>query len=119
MPDVLRGDDGLPVTKVGTWTQEKHERLVKYVDITQGVRGMFARTETTYIELFCGPGRSIIEDIGETIDGSPILAARTAKESDMPYTDIHLADADPTYVDAVCKRNARGCRSRAFVRWGG
>jgi three-Cys-motif partner protein len=108
MPDVLRGDDGLPVTKVGTWTQEKHERLVKYVDIAQGVRGMFARTENTYIELFCGPGRSIIEDTGETIDGSPILAARTAKESGMPYTDIHLADADPTYVDAVCKRMPDG-----------
>ena len=104
MPEVLTGDDGLPVTSVGAWTVEKHERLVRYVDITRGVRSMFARTQTTYVELFCGPGRSIIEGTGQIIDGSPILAARTAKESGVPYTDIHLADADASYVDAACKR---------------
>lgn len=106
MAEVLRGDDGLPVTKVGAWTVEKHERLLKYVEITRPVRAKFARTETTYIELFCGPGRSIIEDT--EIDGSPILAARTAKKSGVPYTDIHLANADPSYVDAACKRMPDG-----------
>jgi hypothetical protein len=49
------GDDGLPVTKVGAWTLEKHERLVKYVDITRGVRRRFVKTETTYVELFVAP----------------------------------------------------------------
>jgi hypothetical protein len=35
MPEVRTGADGLPVTVVGAWTLEKHERLVKYVDITK------------------------------------------------------------------------------------
>ena len=61
MPEVLTGDDGLPVTSVGAWTVEKHERLVRYVDITRGVRSMFARTQTTYVELFCGPGGQILK----------------------------------------------------------
>ena len=100
----LKGTDGLPITQVGAWTQEKHERLEKYVDITRGVRAKFARTETTYIELFCGPGRSIIEGTSAKIDGSPLIAATKAKESGVPYTDIHLADENADYVDAVCKR---------------
>jgi three-Cys-motif partner protein len=104
MPEVRIGADGLPVTVVGAWTLEKHERLVKYVDITKAVRRKFTRTETTYIELFCGPGRSIVEDDGDTIDGSPIRAARAGKESRVPYTDIHLADADESFVEAVCTR---------------
>jgi three-Cys-motif partner protein len=102
--DVLIGDDNLPVTRVGAWTREKHERLVKYVDITRGVRVQFTKTETTYLELFCGPGRSMIEDGSEFIDGSPILATRTAKENSVPYTDVHLADSEPSFIEAVSKR---------------
>jgi three-Cys-motif partner protein len=105
--DVVIGSDGLPVTKVGAWTLGKHERLVKYVDITRGVRGRFTKTETTYIELFCGPGRSVIQDEGEFIEGSPILAAQAAKDSSVPYTDIHLADSEPSFIDAVRKRLPR------------
>jgi len=100
--EVLTGDDGLPITKVGAWTREKHERLVKYVSITRDVRRKFLNR--TYIELFCGPGRSLIEDRGEFIDGSPILAARTAKESSVPYAEIHLADSDSSFIDAISKR---------------
>ena len=107
LSDVLIGDDGLPVTSVGPWTLDKHERLVRYVDITHGVRAMFARTQTSYIELFCGPGRSIVEDGGETIDGSPVRAILAAQESGAPYTDFHLADFDPTHVEAACKRLPR------------
>jgi three-Cys-motif partner protein len=31
-----------------------------------------------------------------------------AKESRHPYTDIHLADAEPSFIDAVCKRMPAG-----------
>jgi three-Cys-motif partner protein len=102
MTDVVIADDGLPATKVGAWTREKHERLLKYVGITRDVRRKFGNR--TYIELFCGPGRSVIEDRTEFIEGSPILAARAAKESLVPYTEIHVADSDPIFIDAVVKR---------------
>jgi three-Cys-motif partner protein len=107
MADELIGDDGLPVTSVGAWTLDKHERLVRYVYITHGVRAMFARTQTSYIELFCGPGRSIVEGDGEVIDGSPVRAMLAAQESGVPYVDFHLADFDPASVDAACKRLPR------------
>jgi three-Cys-motif partner protein len=100
------GDDGLPRTIVGGWTLEKHERLVKYVDITRAVRRKWRNwgTETTYIELFCGPGRSRIKRTKRIIDGSPIRATQMAKESGVPYTSVYLADFNATFVDALCKR---------------
>jgi three-Cys-motif partner protein len=107
MSDALIGDDGLPMTRVGRWTLEKHERPVRYVDITHGVRARFTRTQSSYIELFCGPGRSAVEDDGEVIDGSPICAVRAAQESGAPYMDVHLADIDGTSTDAACKRLPR------------
>jgi three-Cys-motif partner protein len=102
--NALIADDGLPLTSVGEWTLQKHERLRRYVGITRAVRQKFARTETTYIDLYCGPGRSVIEENGEIIDGSPVIAARTAKDAGVTYTDLHLADVDPNFVDAACKR---------------
>jgi three-Cys-motif partner protein len=102
MTDVVIADDGLPATKVGEWTLEKHERLLKYVGITRDVRRKFANR--TYIELFCGPGRSLIEDKGKCINGSPIIAAQAAKESSVPYAEIHLADSDSCFIDAISKR---------------
>jgi len=102
--DLVIGDDGLPLTEVGAWTLKKHERLIAYVNIARAVRQKFAKTETTYIELFSGPGRSIIKQDGRIIEGSPILAARTAKDQRVPFRDIHLADFEPSYVDAVRKR---------------
>ena len=107
MSDALIGDDGLPMTRVGRWTLEKHERLVRYFDITHGVRARFTRTQSSYIELFCGPGRSAVEDDGEVIEGSPICAVRAAQESGGPYMDVHLADIDGTSTDAARKRLPR------------
>jgi three-Cys-motif partner protein len=95
-------DDGLPVTSVGPWTLEKHERLVRYVDIAKSVRAKFARTQSSYIELFCGPGRSVAE--GKLIDGSPLRAVLAARQSGVPFTDVHLADLEGVYRDAVLKR---------------
>jgi three-Cys-motif partner protein len=102
--NVVIGEDGFPVTKVGEWTLEKHERLRKYVDITRAVRRKFKETETTYIELFCGPGRSMIDGTGELIEGSPVLAARKAKDTSVPYSDFHLADAEAAFINAVRRR---------------
>lgn len=38
----MADDDGLPISEVGVWTLEKHERLRRYVDISRGVRKKLA-----------------------------------------------------------------------------
>lgn len=117
-------DDNLPVSEVGEWTLEKHERLRRYVDITRGVRkkwltpmrlGVLA-PGATYIDLFCGPGRSQIRDTGRVIDGSPVVAASAAAEGGAPFSKILLADLDPSLVQAASARlSARGMAAGCFV----
>jgi hypothetical protein len=65
-------DDGLPLDEVGAWAKEKHTRLRKYVDISSATRRKWTQGPggATYIDLFCGSGRSIIRDTQEKIDGS-------------------------------------------------
>ena len=82
MTDVVTADDGLPATKVGAWTREKHERLLKYVGITRDVRRKFGNR--TYIELFCGPGRSVIEDRANLLTEVRFLLHGPQKKAPLP-----------------------------------
>lgn len=103
MPD----DDGLPISEVGDWTLEKHDRLRRYVDISRGVRKQFVgRAGATYIDPFSGPGRSRIRETGQLIDGSPIVAATKALEGGAPFTNVFIADIEQANVDAVRQRLA-------------
>src|ERR1051326_4946978 len=95
-------EDGLPRSVVGEWALEKHERLGKYVDITRPPRRKFTtRTSSrkyiggaAYIDLFAGPGRARIRDSARVIDGSPIIAAKAALASTVPFSEMHVADSD-------------------------
>jgi three-Cys-motif partner protein len=67
-----------------------------------------------YLDLFGGPGRGVFPS-GETIDGSPIIAARTAP----PFTKIVVAEADPTNAAVLEMRLAAergGLAFRVFPR---
>src|SRR5581483_2233200 len=88
-------EDGLPLDDVGPWVKDKHERLRQYIDITREVRRKFVQGSggATYIDLYCGSGRSFIRDTGEIADGSPLVAAKCAREGGVPFTEIHIADA--------------------------
>lgn len=117
-------DDNLPVSEVGEWTLEKHERLRRYVNITRAVRKKWLTPKrpgvvapgATYIDLFCGPGRSRIRNTGRVIDGSPIVAASAAAEGGAPFSKILLADRDPSLVEAASARlSARGTAAGCFV----
>lgn len=74
--------------------REKHERLRKYVDITCGVRKKWVDGTggATYIDLFCGAGRAVVRETGEVIDGSPLVAFKTARDGKVPFSQIYIAD---------------------------
>jgi three-Cys-motif partner protein len=105
-------DDGLQLDEVGPWAKEKHERLRKYVDISRAVRRKFLRRSgaATYIDLFCGSGRALVRDTDEKIDGSPLVAFKSARDGGQPFSEIHAADLEEGKVNAVAKRvtNAGG-----------
>jgi three-Cys-motif partner protein len=88
--------------------KDKHDRLRKYVDISAATRRKFVEGTggATYIDLYCGTGRAVVRETGETVDGSPLVAFRCAKEGGVPFSEIHIADADEEKCAAAAKRIA-------------
>jgi three-Cys-motif partner protein len=100
--------DGLITDVVGPWAAEKHERLKKYIDAYRSVRAQFLPPRgsggAAYVELFSGPGRSQLEDTGEFIDGSPLVAFKAARHSRTDFSDLHFNDIDQENTNALAKR---------------
>lgn len=106
--------DGLSVSEVGAWAEEKHERLRKYVDASHGARRRYK--SRSYVDLYCGPGRSWIRETGALIDGSPLIAFDSAGKHGDQFTEILIADANAEYVKAAESRlHTRGANVRPFV----
>jgi three-Cys-motif partner protein len=101
--------DGLVVSEVGEWASEKHARVQRYIEIASKARAMYVpppawRGGAGYIELFSGPGRSVIRGTKRLIDGSPLVAYKAAQGSGVPFTEIHINDSDPAMSAAVDRR---------------
>jgi three-Cys-motif partner protein len=60
-----------------------------------------------YIELFSGPGRSYVEGLDNFIDGSPVVAYKTAQRSRTRFSELHFNDLDQENVDALRQRFAK------------
>jgi three-Cys-motif partner protein len=68
--------DGLPARLTGPWVRDKNYYLERYLDIfTRGVGRKWAG-KLSYVDLFAGPGRSVIRETGEEVEGSPFLALK-------------------------------------------
>jgi three-Cys-motif partner protein len=82
--------------------------LRRYIDASRGARAKFLPPNNSggagYIELFSGPGRSIIRDTGAIVDGSPLVAYKAAHASNSRFSDLHLNDLDPANSAALLTR---------------
>jgi len=108
-------DDRLPVSEVGEWTLEKHARLRKYVDAAHGARRRF-RGRTSYVDLYCGPGRVRVRESGELAHGSPLVAWESGGRHGDQFAEFAIADHDPASVEAAKQRlEDRGARVRAYA----
>jgi three-Cys-motif partner protein len=99
-----QGDDGLIVEKVGSWAIEKLKIVTDYVYASGGARKRFLGTGAAYIDPFCGPGRSLIRDTTNFIDGSPVAAFKRALDSPARFTSINISDGDEELLAAATKR---------------
>lgn len=111
-------DDHLPLDEVGVWAKEKHERLLKYIDISRAARRKFVEGSggAAYIDLFCGAGRAVVHETGEIIDGSPVVAFKSARTGGVPFTEIHIADFDEKKVVSAASRIARvGGSAKSYI----
>ncbi len=68
--------DGLPARATGPWVLDKRHYFERYLDIfSRGVGKKWAG-KLSYVDLFSGPGRSIIRGTGEEVEGSPLLSLK-------------------------------------------
>jgi three-Cys-motif partner protein len=72
-PRIL-ASDGLPARQTGPWVHDKKFYLERYLSIFSRGVGRKWNGKLSYIDLFSGPGRSIIRGTGEEVDGSPFVA---------------------------------------------
>jgi three-Cys-motif partner protein len=96
------GDDGLVVEKVGAWAKTKHKLLTDYIQASGGARSKYyRRSGAAYIDTFCGPGRLLIRDTQEYIDGSPMAAFKRGKASSAPFSSIEISDVNAKLLVAA------------------
>ena len=66
--------DGLIVRPSGIWIRQKYYYLKRYLDIfSKGMKNKWSGN-LTYLDLFAGPGRCLIEAVNKEEDGSPLIA---------------------------------------------
>ena len=99
-----QGDDGLIVEKVGSWAVEKLKIVTDYVYASGGARKQYLGTGAAYIDPFCGPGRALVRDTTNFIDGSAVAAFKRALESSGRFTSINISDGDEELLKAATKR---------------
>ena len=97
------GDDGLVVEKVGAWAKTKHKLLTDYIQASGGARSNF-RSGAAYIDVFCGPGRLLIRDTKEYIDGSSVAAYKRGLTSPASFSSIEVSDWDEELLGATHAR---------------
>jgi three-Cys-motif partner protein len=105
-------NDGQIASEVGIWAAEKHDYLCRYIDISRATRHKYLpntnssdfKGGATYIDLFCGPGRSKIKNSNDWIDGSPIVAWKASQKSGSAFSHIYISDTVEENLLACKKR---------------
>ena len=73
-PVALSETDGLPIRESGPWIKRKYHYLERYIDIF--TVGMSKKWPLTFVDLFAGPGRCLITETGEEVNGSALIALK-------------------------------------------
>jgi len=111
-----QGDDGLIVEKVGSWARRKLKIVTDYIQASGAARRKYRGPGAAYIDVFCGPGRSLLRGKNEFIEGSPVAAFKKAQGSLAPFTSINISDGDPELLAAAENRlKALQAPVRAFA----
>ncbi len=96
---LLSRTDRLVVRKAGAWTKDKLHDVERYAGaFTRAMTGKWDKL--TYIDLLSGPGRCLIRDTNEEIEGSPMRALNVTP----PFDHFYFADKS--------KKNIRALRQR-------
>lgn len=98
---IVAPDDGLPAHEVGPWAEQKYRYVGMYAEMfATGMKRKVNRR--VYLDLFSGPGHSVVRDTGRRVLGSPLLSLALPD----PFDAYIFADASAESVDALQARVA-------------
>jgi three-Cys-motif partner protein len=100
----VMGDDGLLAEKVGPWATDKLKLLADYIQASGAARRKYLHNGPAFIDVFSGPGRSLIRTNGAYVDGSPVTAFKQGAKSVAAFASIEISDADPDLLAAATTR---------------
>lgn len=98
---LVRASDGSDARDVGDWSAEKHYYLKRTIDMfTTAMRGKW---QLVYIDLFAGPGKCLMRESGEEVDGSPLIALKSRYK----FHKYIFVENDTEAMDALKERVRR------------
>jgi three-Cys-motif partner protein len=84
---------------VHLWTKDKLLILERYLPgYLQATTSTFDRV---YIDAFCGPGKNLVSETGELIDGSPLIALKSEAQNSTRFTKYIFIDNDTQNIDEL------------------
>jgi three-Cys-motif partner protein len=99
------GDDNLVVEQVGAWAKTKHKLITDYIQVSRFARAKYnERSGAAFVDVFCGPGRLLIRDTTDYIDGSPVAAFKQGRASLAPFSSIEISDLNAERLSAARTR---------------
>ncbi len=99
--ELVIGSDGELTIKVGHWAKDKLFYIRRYCDIfNTAMKGKWAIR--TYIDLFAGPGKCLVETTKKEINGSPLLAL----SCEVPFTHYFFNDIQSGVIKSLKIRTA-------------
>lgn len=106
--------DGMAAMVVGDWAQKKHEFLCAYINATRYARKQFGYS--SYIDLFCGPGRVVEKHSNVFRDGGAVAAWKASCMGGTPFSKLFIGDLDAKSV-SICTRRLEELAAsvRSFV----
>jgi len=105
---ILSNIDGLPVRPSGSWIKRKHYYLKEYAKIFTTGMGKKWSGRLTFIDLFAGPGRCLIEQAMHE-DGSPLIALQYA------FSKYIFVEEEGILMEALQKRCATSPKSNLIT----
>ncbi len=101
--------DGLITRESGLWIKRKHYYLKEYIKIFTTGMGNKWSGRLTFIDLFAGPGRCLIERAKAEEEGSPILALQ------YPFGKYIFVEESPVLMEALKQRCANSPKKDSVV----
>lgn len=91
--------DGLPARASGDWIRRKHHYLDRYCGITAtGMKNRFSAR--VFVDVMAGPGICKLKEMGEELQGSPLIAMKH------DFTKFVFIESDPNAAAALERRVA-------------